>query len=185
MESATVKAKQWLATNAKSGRSTSLCRRHIVADLLAENEKQAEVLLAHDRWLQGGVYYTNEEAASTFGYYTMMMDSMRARIAKLEQDLAMGKLEAESLAKSLHRQYFSEVTQWGLCDSVAGVISQIDNMVTGIPEIVKKQTAQACIEIAIAEKRDVPYSRETPASRDHDYACDCIVEAIKARFKRN
>ena len=48
-------------------------------------------------------------------------------------ELAKAKVEAESLATSIWEQYYKEDSpDWGLCDSVAGVITQIDNMVSGM-----------------------------------------------------
>ena len=38
----------------------------------------------------------------------------------------------QSLAKSLARKFYPEVTQWECLDDLAGVISQIDNMTTGL-----------------------------------------------------
>ena len=52
--------------------------------------------------------------------------------------LAEAKREALYLAKTLHRLHYSHVTQWKPLDDVAGIISQIDNMVAGLvkPEAV-------------------------------------------------
>ena len=61
-----------------------------------------------------------------------------ARKMERERDEARGQLsaakrEAEYLATSIHRSEYSNVApNWGLCDSVAGVISQIDNMYAGV-----------------------------------------------------
>ena len=48
-------------------------------------------------------------------------------------ELADAKREAESLALSLWEKHYKEYApNFELCDSVAGVISQIDNMTTGL-----------------------------------------------------
>jgi hypothetical protein len=48
-------------------------------------------------------------------------------------DLADAKREAESLALYLWEKHYKEDSpNFELCDSVAGVISQIDNMTTGL-----------------------------------------------------
>ena len=39
---------------------------------------------------------------------------------------------ASHFAKSLHQQYYSDGNEWGLCDTTAGVITQISNMVAGL-----------------------------------------------------
>ena len=49
------------------------------------------------------------------------------------EELADAKREAESLALFLwEKHYKDESPNFCLCDSVAGVISQIDNMTTGL-----------------------------------------------------
>ena len=75
---------------------------------------------------------------------TQYMDESRSLIADLlaelervekERDDAMR--EASSLAKWLHKTYYAlTAPDWSLCDTPAGVITQIDNMVTGIPDLV-------------------------------------------------
>ena len=51
----------------------------------------------------------------------------------LEADATASKREAESLCMSIYkRKYKTTAPDFGLCDTVADVISQIDNMVAGI-----------------------------------------------------
>jgi len=67
------------------------------------------------------------------------------RIKELEDSLAAAKREAENLAMFLWKKYYKEDSpRFELCDSVAGVISQIDNMATGL---VKRPTAQSLAAI--------------------------------------
>ena len=64
--------------------------------------------------------------------YTVGMKLERERDEARGQ-LSAAKREAEYLATSIHRSEYSNVApNWGLCDSVAGVISQIDNMYAGV-----------------------------------------------------
>jgi uncharacterized protein YfkK (UPF0435 family) len=51
-------------------------------------------------------------------------------MAKSEEELAL--LEAQALAKALHRQHYFEVKQWRVFDDLRGVISQISNMTCGL-----------------------------------------------------
>jgi len=52
---------------------------------------------------------------------------------KAEAELCKAKVEAETLATSIWRSEFqSSAPEWALCDTVAGVISQIDNMHAGV-----------------------------------------------------
>jgi len=60
-------------------------------------------------------------------------DKAEHRVRELEAHLGEAKREAESLAMSLWKKYYKKDSpRFELCDSVAGVISQIDNMTTGL-----------------------------------------------------
>jgi hypothetical protein len=62
-----------------------------------------------------------------------MLSSILLIAASNLNNLAEAKREAESLAMSLWEKYYKEESpNFELCDSVAGVISQIDNMTTGL-----------------------------------------------------
>lgn len=50
------------------------------------------------------------------------------------RDLTLAEKEANSLAMHLAKTCYPEVKNFGLCDSLPGVISQIDNMVMGCIE---------------------------------------------------
>lgn len=51
---------------------------------------------------------------------------------ELKEQLDQSKQEAKSLANALHKRHYSEVTDWELCDTVPGMITQIDNMAAGM-----------------------------------------------------
>jgi hypothetical protein len=54
---------------------------------------------------------------------------------KMESELNEAKREAEDLANIMYKKYYANDTDavpFELCDSVAGVITQIDNMVAGL-----------------------------------------------------
>lgn len=62
-----------------------------------------------------------------------------AEEGELRQELQLAMQEASAIAESLFRQHFSadeDYTSgrsvWGLCDSLRGVLSQIDNMTVGL-----------------------------------------------------
>lgn len=61
------------------------------------------------------------------GYYAAI-----ERAEKAEQELAKARREASCLANFMAKTYYPEVTEFSLCDSVAGIITQLDNMVTGL-----------------------------------------------------
>ena len=55
---------------------------------------------------------------------------------KLQEELSQAKREASDLATFLYKKYYQEESpEWNLLDSVAGIISQIDNMITGLCKI--------------------------------------------------
>ena len=60
------------------------------------------------------------------------------RITAIKEVLAQPEQEpwlletTQALAKALAREFYPEVTQWECLDDLAGVISQIDNMTTGL-----------------------------------------------------
>ena len=57
---------------------------------------------------------------------------------KYAPELEAASREAISLAESLHKQYYAEDSPlFELCDSVPGIISQIDNMVCGLTKAPK------------------------------------------------
>ena len=66
--------------------------------------------------------------------------------AEKEQD-TLAYREAASLAKSLFKKHYEQQDEdyasgrivWGLCDTTAGVISQIDNMVSGLVQPPKSE----------------------------------------------
>jgi hypothetical protein len=69
-------------------------------------------------------------------------DAIRELEAKCEAYDA-AKLEAESLATSLWKRFYYEISpNFELCDSVAGVISQIDNMAAGLGERITELEAR-------------------------------------------
>ena len=48
-------------------------------------------------------------------------------------ELEAARNEAAMLATALWKQYYKdEAPDWGLCDTPAGIITQIDNMTTGL-----------------------------------------------------
>ena len=67
------------------------------------------------------------------GGYCETSDAVEVITALLGQ-IEASEREAESLAVSLHKRHYGDVTQWELCDSTAGVILQINNMVAGLNE---------------------------------------------------
>ena len=98
----------------------------VITDLLAE-------LMVVEGALRDGVQIL-EEAAT--------------RIEELEAENASAMREASSLAKWLHKKYYAyESPDFRLCDTPAGVMTQIDNMITGIPDIELKQAAQECVDL--------------------------------------
>ena len=83
------------------------------------------------------IYHDSEgNECSIFQVVRREPDWAASRIQEGEKaikELADAKRYAESLALSLWaKHYMQESPDFELCDSVAGVISQIDNMTTGL-----------------------------------------------------
>lgn len=75
----------------------------------------------------------------------------RSHAARLDDKYTSAMREARSLAKSLWRRYYREESPtFELCDSAAGIITQIDNMVAGITE----SNANLKAEIAALRERE-------------------------------
>lgn len=55
---------------------------------------------------------------------------------------------AKQLAISLHAKLYSEVTQWEPCDDLMGLLTQIDNMLTGIEPAICQAKREALLEAA-------------------------------------
>jgi hypothetical protein len=65
-------------------------------------------------------------------------DECQARLAQPEQEPWL--LEStQTLAKTLAREFYPEVTQWECLNDLAGVISQIDHMTTGLMRKTKQE----------------------------------------------
>lgn len=77
--------------------------------------------------IKAGVMEMGEKIS--FGSDTALMREASEKIRTLENSLLAAKREAEGLAMNLWRKHYKdESPTFDLCDSVAGVISQIDNM---------------------------------------------------------
>ena len=73
-------------------------------------------------------------------------DRLQAKVEELEADNADSKREAESLAMSLWRRHYQDVSpDFELCDTPAGVITQIDNMAAGLQAKVEDADRQRSI----------------------------------------
>lgn len=127
---------------------------------------------------RGGVRPTNEEIASAalmteqkikdlqeqLEQHQTTINMKEKYIGGLHKQLEQSKREAESLALSLHkRHYKNESPNFELCDSVAGVISQIDNMTSGLGEQLEQCKANHADMVArnaaLRDRPDIPAER--------------------------
>jgi hypothetical protein len=80
----------------------------------------------------------------------------------LLSELNAAKVEAETLCMSIYsRKYKTTSPNFGLCDSVAGVISQIDNMVAGVLEENEKLEAENAERVQKKRKRFLEKLKES------------------------
>lgn len=81
--------------------------------------------------MKAGAMEMGEKIA--WGSDTSLMREAAEKIRALEVKLLAAKIEAESLAMALWKKHYKDDSpDFSLCDSVAGVISQIDNMVCAL-----------------------------------------------------
>jgi len=67
-----------------------------------------------------------------------LLEETKELLARPEttQDRDLAYIEASSLALSLHKKFYAEESpNFGLCDSTAGIITQINNMTCGLMKI--------------------------------------------------
>lgn len=95
---------------------------------------------------------------------------IRAEAAEAERDAAME--EALSLAKTLHANHYSDIPQWGAFDYLAGVISQIDNMVAGI--IIKSEAERYALRASNERWRSMWEKEQT-----HNEELDAQLDGVK------
>ena len=116
----------------------------------------------------------------------------RARIAEfwdaletVRGQLSAAKREAEYLATSIHRAEYSNVApNWELCDSVAGVISQIDNMYAGVraqrDELRRWTSVNGVIDLERERDRGLKENRDLWSSNaELTEQRDRLAEALK------
>ena len=65
--------------------------------------------------------------------YDLDTQTLRAERDEARDALRKARIEAETLATSIHKaEYAHKAPEWSLCDTVAGVVAQIDNMYAGV-----------------------------------------------------
>lgn len=85
--------------------------------------------------------------------------------------------EALSLAKSLYRQYYQDIApKWEPLVNAAGIITQIDNMVVGMPEIIRRQAFLEAAEMAENEYTGPGHNLASTRA-----ICFVISEALRQR----
>lgn len=103
--------------------------REEISDLQGDVEAwKRETMIANAR-LRGEKHPDDNGAISP----KEIIPKLQRELAEEREHLAEAKREAEYLAAIIHRSEYADVApDWSLCDSVAGVISQIDNMYAGV-----------------------------------------------------
>ena len=66
----------------------------------------------------------------------------------------------QTLAKTLAREFYPEVTQWKCLNDLAGVISQIDNMTTGLMRKTKQEPVAWHTEDHLTDRSATTYSKD-------------------------
>ena len=98
------------------------------------------------------------------------VQELEQQLADAREELATAKCEAEYLATVIHKSEYSDASDWSLCDSVAGVISQIDNMYAGV-------------RMQRDEARAAWYEMQSSFERSRDEVDAMLERAHKAEHK--
>ena len=75
-----------------------------------------------------------DEAREKAERYRIEANAMMMQRDKARELLRLSSIEANALATSIQKSEYSDVNDFQLCESVAGVISQINNMYAGVRE---------------------------------------------------
>jgi hydrogenase maturation factor len=111
--------------------------------------------------LYWAVHGSRGQTLDAFDYW-MAIPSLTAAPAQADSDDAMR--EASSLAMSMWRHHYKDVSpNFELCDSVAGIITQIDNMAAGLAEKIVERDAE--IARLNSEIRRLDFVREHTGNR--------------------
>jgi hypothetical protein len=92
-----------------------------------------------DRQSTGVKYSTAKKSATELRRQHAEIQQLKAQQNELREEQRLCMLEASGLAISMFKKHFSHERHyasgevvWGLCDNLRGVISQIDNMASGL-----------------------------------------------------
>lgn len=100
------------------------------------------------QWLEG--YEKRDRTTNGEDLAAEIIRNMLAEMERVSGENSAVMREASSLAVWLHKTSYSFTAPgWQPCNTPAGVITQIDNMVTGIPDVVRRQSARESVEIVL------------------------------------
>lgn len=94
------------------------------------------------------------------------VEALTAHLDALKEENEVAYREARGLAVAMHRSYYWEVTQWQPLEDLRGVISQIDNMTTGLS--LKSERDALLSRVERLEKALKPFA----AIAEHDIGDD-------------
>lgn len=122
------------------------------------------------------------KAADLFEQAAAEIQQLKAQQNELREEQRLCMLEASGLANSMFKKHFSHERHyasgevvWGLCDSVRGVISQIDNMASGL---VRPETQLSARQAALHGWRIALERIADP--RNKHFAGDAQIVALDA-----
>ena len=98
---------------------------------------------------------------------------LKKRVEDLEESERKARLEAETLARAMWRRWYKEDSpNFELCDSTAGIITQIDNMVAGM----KREKEEP---LRFADKRLLERALGSLSKGDVEDATRCIEVVLE------
>ena len=135
-------------------------------------ERAKDGLIVLQRWNPLGTDLYQHDLID--GVYQLVTDLL-AELERVEKERNDAMREASSLAKWLHKTcYALTAPGWSLCDTPAGVITQIDNMISGIPDLVHSHIKDRIAELEAENAR-------LKALEDKMGSGCALVEYAKAR----
>lgn len=135
------------ATITKLEAKVDTVNQTLTLSLKNESDLEAKLIEAEER--ADEYYELNEKLiAKVEGWKAQdaegnrLLAKERAKVEELTAENADSKREAESLAMALWRRHYQETSpDFELCDTTAGVITQIDNMTAGVIQNNENQCA--------------------------------------------
>jgi hypothetical protein len=110
-------------------------------------------------------------------YYKERYEQLKDERDEARELLRLSSIEANALATSIQKSEYSDVNDFQLCESVAGVISQINNMYAGVRE--QRDEAREAFKIVYNERVQMELERNEWKNKAYSHATDYTLMEAK------